>query len=258
MTDEQQLDLLRIRNESFVREIIFHHEVESTNSTAMELSKTEVATPVLVIAEAQTAGRGRGSNAWWSARGSLLFTLLIDVPMLRPQQIGAMSLTIGLAICQALEKIAPSADLALKWPNDVFLEGKKVCGILIENPNASEPRLAIGIGLNVNNSLTDAPIELQTVATSLCDQFGSKLDANVVLLECLAHLESRIQDHVHRPDSLLDQWRAYCMLLGRDVAVEMAGKTLTGKCEGVDQNGALLVTDSSGELHRCIAGSVSV
>jgi len=252
---DQPLDLLQIRNETFVREISFHDELASTNTKAMELSSSDYDTPLLVIAERQTSGRGRGSNAWWSSGGALTFTLLVDLPMLRIEQIGPMSLTVGLAICQLLEEFAPAADLALKWPNDVYLEGKKVCGILIERPVATEPRLAIGIGINVNNSMADAPDALQQKAVSLCDALETEVDRNRLLIGALTHLEKRIDDHIHRRADLLDQWRAYCLLTGREVSIDMHGEIVTGTCKGVDDDGALIV-QSGFDTHRCIAGEV--
>lgn len=255
--NQNTFDLLQIRDDTFVSEISYHEQLASTNTTAIELSKTEMQTPLLVLAETQSAGRGRGGNAWWSSPGALTFSLLIDLPMLRPDQIGPLSLSVGLAICQTIEMLAPAGDVALKWPNDVYLEGKKICGILIESPVATEPQLAIGIGINVNNAMSDAPDALRNAATSLSDELGEPLDQNRILIACLQQLEARINDHVHQRDRLLDQWRAYCMLTGRTVSVETHGRRIVGKCEGVDEEGVLLIRDEDHELHRCIAGTVS-
>ena len=256
MQSYNKLDLLRLRKETFLREICFHEELKSTNSTAIELSRMDIQTPLLVIAQRQTAGRGRGSNTWWSSEGALTFTLIIDLPMRPPEPVGPISLTAGLAVLQAIEKIAPNADLGLKWPNDVFLEGKKVCGILVERLMASEPRLVIGIGINVNNSL-EADVVLQQMATSLRDELEAPVALCDVLIECLQHLEKRINDHVHRREYLLDQWRTYCLLTGRSVVVDAHGTELAGTCFGIDQTGALLIRGADDQVQRCIAGVVT-
>jgi len=253
---QNQFDLLTIRNETFIREVVFHHEIDSTNSAILELAKGQVETPLLVVTDRQTAGRGRGTNSWWSGDGALTFSLLLDFPMLDPSQLSSFSLTVGLAVCQTLEQIAPVADLAIKWPNDVYFNDKKIAGILIERPDANEPRLAVGIGINVNNSLQSAPEEMRQTATSLTDELGANVSLTLLLLECLQQLERRAKDQVHNARELLDQWRAYCMLTGRTIKVEAGGAVIEGDCQGIGESGELLVQTASG-LKRIVAGSVS-
>lgn len=257
MTNENnQLQLLDIRNETFVREVSYHPELASTNVTAIELAQQSSETPLLVIADRQTAGKGRGGNSWWSSEGALTFTLVLDLPMLSPEELSSFSLTTGLAVCQTLEQFAPMADLAIKWPNDVYMNERKVCGILIERPVASEPQLAIGVGININNSLADAPPELQGKATSVKDQLESELSLSLVLTQVLQQIELRARDHVHNREALLDQWRAYSLLTGRNVQIDSPGHRVAGICRGIDEEGALLIDDGQ-QQHRCVAGVVS-
>ena len=250
-----ELDLSQIRSDTFVAQIDYHEQLDSTNSRAIELAKSDCDTPTLVVAEAQTAGRGRQSNQWWSVEGALTFTLILDFPSLQPVQLSSFSLTTGLAVAQALERFAPAADIALKWPNDVFLNEKKICGILIERPLASEPRLVVGIGINVNNSVADAPAEVSERATSMIDELEIAQDRTHVLLEVLTQLEQRVRDHIHRSDHIMDQYRAYCMLTGRHIEIAVGDDNLIGRCHGVDGNGALLVENEQG-VQPCIAGSI--
>lgn len=259
VTDSDPLDLVRVQANTFLRHVASYPELESTNSEAVLLSKeADIETPLLVITDRQTAGRGRGSNSWWSHSGSLTFTLLLRLPTLPPDDIGSISLTIGVAICQALEKIAPTADIALKWPNDVYLNGKKCVGILVECPsNTATLSLAIGIGMNVNNSFTDAAPELRETATSLIDMLEEPCDRTEVMIECLRHIEQRIDDHVHRRETLIDQWRAYSFLTGQTVEVEAPGQVIGGTCIGIDEDGALLL-EEDGRVQRCMAGHVRV
>lgn len=256
MTCPDALDLLRIREETFVRDISFHHEVESTNTVALELiAQGRRLIPLLVIADRQTAGRGRGSNRWWSAEGGLTFTVVVDGKGLDPTRVCQASLTSGLAICQALERFAPAGDFALKWPNDVFLQGRKVCGILLERSPVAGDRLVIGIGVNVNNAMRDAPPDVMPRATSLADCLETHFDRTLVLVECLKQLERRFDELRRTEASLFDQWRAYCMLQGRNVTLDLYGTQIRGMCQGIDDQGALLVQGAD-KTHRCVGGIV--
>src|SRR5690606_23569450 len=133
-------DLQRIRDETLVRTIDFHWELDSTNSQAIRmLEQSELPTPLLVLAETQTQGRGRGQNRWWSAPGALTCTLVAPLDKLPADRLPQVSLTTGLAVCQAVESLAPQADLGIKWPNDVYLDDRKLAGILIELPPSRPP-----------------------------------------------------------------------------------------------------------------------
>ena len=253
---EDSFDLLAIRNETFLEAVSFHDELDSTNSVAADLAATDCKTPLLVLAERQTAGRGRGSNSWWSSSGSLTFSVLLDLPTMASDRFSTYSLTVGLAVCRTLEQFAPLADLAVKWPNDVYMNGRKACGILIERPVASKPRLVVGIGINVNNSRMDAPPELREKVTSLLHETRSSADRTAVLVRCLGQLETCTAEHISQPAEMLDQWRAYCMLTGRDVCIDIAGESIRGRCQGIDVDGSLLVYDGS-DLRRCNSGVVS-
>ena len=254
---KMQFDLLAIRNNTFLQDLVYLEQVESTNSALLELTAEErLITPVMLLAQRQTAGRGRGNNRWWSAAGSLTFSVMLDFPMLSVEQLSSFSLTVGLAICQTIEKLAPAVDLSIKWPNDVYLHGKKLAGILIERPDANEPRLVVGVGVNLNNQFDGAPMEVTERATSLLTELGDPADPNVVLITCLNELERRCRDHVHQPKELLDQWQAYCHLTGRNVTVESGQYSYHGKCLGIDETGALLVASEHG-TQQVVSGIVT-
>ncbi len=249
-------DLLRIREETNVADIAYLDEIDSTNSFAIkQLEESPVESPWLVLADKQTAGRGRGSNQWWASDGALTFSLAIEANDLDAEQIGKASLSTGLAVCQALERFAPAGDLALKWPNDVYLEGKKICGILIERSAARGDFVVIGIGINVNNSMANSSDEIVERAISLVDCLESEVDRTSVLIECLQQFDRRIRSIRLGDSMLLDQWRAYCMLTGRRVTVDLYEQEITGTCAGIDSTGALLV-QSGEKTHRCIGGVV--
>ena len=248
--------LQQIRAESFVRQIEFHLQLPSTNDLALELAAgDDFDTPLLVLTERQTAGRGRGNNRWWATSGALTFSLLLDLPHSKQSvsQGPLVSLTVGLAVCDALRELLPQYDFGLKWPNDVMLSGRKVCGILVE---VSPPRLVVGVGINVNNSIRVAPGELQAIATSLFDITGNDFDPADVLIRVLAQCQLRLKRLSDGEGGLADDWQPLCALRGRTVHLLTGTRTTVGLCDGIDSNGALILKTESG-IEKVVAGVVT-
>jgi BirA family biotin operon repressor/biotin-[acetyl-CoA-carboxylase] ligase len=220
----------------------------------------EAPLPLLVLTARQTGGRGRGTNRWWSDAGGLTFSLVLEVSpeCLSPDRWPQLSLAAGLAVCETLESLLPRADCQVKWPNDVFLCGRKVCGILCESVPGWRDRLVLGIGLNVNNSLTQAPPEVRQTATSLVDAAGGAYDLTATLVGLLRRLDERM-------GQLLDgqfaaqaaEFRRRCYLTGKTLTVTSGGRTLVGRCQGIDDAGELLLQTESGR-QRIVAGTIVV
>ncbi|MCA9196499.1 MAG: biotin--[acetyl-CoA-carboxylase] ligase [Planctomycetales bacterium] len=252
-----EYDVQRLRNDTFVEQVDLLDEVDSTNSYAARKLVAEFtgSTPWLVLAQRQTSGRGRGTNQWWAGDGSLAFSLIVDAQDVPPASLPIASLTAGLAMCRAIEQMAPAADVALKWPNDVYLFERKVCGILMELPPVQPARLIIGVGVNVNNSLGDGPAEIQRTATSLVDRLELEFDRTEVLVHALQQLERHLDSLRTGADSLVDQWQAYCLLSGRTVEIDAAGQRIHGRCLGIEADGALLVRTPQ-EDKRLFGGTV--
>ena len=252
-------ELERLQAETFLETIEFHPELSSTNDLALELvSRGSVQTPLLVLTERQTAGRGRGENRWWSDSGALTFSLVTESPAtnLPAQSCPQASLTVGLAVCEALEELLPGAELGLKWPNDVYLGRRKVCGILVDVPPAKSGTLVVGIGLNVNNSFAAAPPELQATATSLLDATGRKHHLTEILAWILRRVAERLRLLGSGGLDLSGHWESRCLLRGRTVQVTAGQRQTIGVCRGIDAQGALLLEHNSG-VERCFAGVVT-
>ncbi|MCE9528396.1 MAG: biotin--[acetyl-CoA-carboxylase] ligase [Planctomycetales bacterium] len=254
-----QFDLPKIRSSPHVAALEHHEQIGSTSDRALELARQDqLALPMLILTDQQTGGRGRGSNQWWAAAGSLTFSLLIDSQQLdiASQKWPVLSLSTGLAICEALEQIAPGGDFGVKWPNDVYCAGRKLCGILIESPSASRGRVIVGIGLNVNNSLAAAPSEIQSLATSLVDYLQRPLDITGVLLSLLTSLRSRWQElGSNGLEPQVAEFRRRCVLDGRTVQVSSGSRLITGRCLGIDDNGSLVLQTEIGR-EAIASGSV--
>ncbi len=256
MSALSRFDLHRIRAETFVRELDFHWEIDSTNTHALQQAESgEPQLPLLVLAERQTQGRGRGVNRWWSSDGSLTFSLMMPLESLPPERIPCLSLTVGLALCRVVEQFSPQADVALKWPNDVYLDGRKLAGILIELPARRPPRAVVGIGINVNNSTRSAPEDLALRCLALCDALGHTLELQEVLVQCLLQIERHWNGLAQDPEATLAQWREYDLLDGAEVEIDVYQSRIQGRAEGIDGDGALLVRSDAG-VHRCLGGVI--
>ena len=257
---DNNFDFDRIVEESLVEQVRYHAAIHSTNNDALEICQdNEVRAPLLVVTSQQTAGRGRGSNHWWSAAGALTFSLVIRPADfgLTEQQWPKASLTTGLSICLALDELAPNEDVTLKWPNDVLVNRRKICGVLVEVGGARpSPALVIGIGINVNNSLKCGPEELADSATSLVDATGSYFELNDVLISVLRHLERQITRLRNDDPMLPSEWQRRCALRGRSIDVATGHRSRTGRCQGIDEDGALVLLTEAG-LERFFGGVVA-
>jgi BirA family transcriptional regulator, biotin operon repressor / biotin---[acetyl-CoA-carboxylase] ligase len=254
--DADAFDLVRIAADSGVAALEFQAEVVSTNDWALSLAGDSARSwPLLVLAAEQTGGRGRGTNRWWSSAGALTFSLVVDaaawqLPLDRWPQI---ALATGLAICESLQAVFPPGVFALKWPNDVYLAGRKVCGILVEAPS-HRGRVVIGVGLNVNNSLAGAPPEVKDRSAALCDAAGAEFDLTEVLIAVVGQMNQRLAGLAGEV-SLAADFSRYCLLTGRTVKLETGRHEILGSCRGIDDQGALMVQTPSG-LERIRSGTV--
>lgn len=254
----QAFDLASIKRQTFVVEIEAHDSIPSTNDRALSLAvDAQLPTPMLIIASRQTEGRGRGRKRWWTTTGGLTFSLIADIEVLRfpAERHSQLSLAVGVAVCETLHELIPDHHVGLKWPNDVYIDGRKVCGILVEVPPERNGRFVIGIGVNVNNSLADAPDELRKTATSLIDVRGSEFDLASLLVALLIRLEQRLESLSSRDPQLAARWEQFSILRGRTVDIESHSRTVSGVCQGIDEEGGLLLRTSSG-IERIVDGIV--
>lgn len=246
------LDETSLRDSVFLRTVEVHQELGSTNDRARELIAGDAALPALVVAEQQTAGRGRGANRWWTTDGALTFSVAIDAAErgLTIEQNGLASLATAVAIIDAVRAKTGLA-AGVKWPNDVYLNDKKLAGILIESPRPGQ--LVIGVGINVANRFDDAPDEVRARATSLVQHTPAKRQA--VLIAFLIALDERLSQIATSDSSLIESARAACVLTGKVVTLRDSERTTTGECIGVADDGALrLKTD--GVVTSYYAGTI--
>jgi BirA family biotin operon repressor/biotin-[acetyl-CoA-carboxylase] ligase len=236
-------DEAALRNGAFLRTVEVHQELGSTNDRARELIVGDAALPAFVVAERQTAGRGRGANRWWTTDGALTFSVALDAAErgLTIGQNGLVSLTTAVAIVDAVRETA-GLDAGVKWPNDVYLYDKKLAGILIESPRPG--RLVIGVGINVANRFDEAPEAVRARATSLVEHGATSRLA--VLTAFLEALDQRLTQIAAGDASLIEAARAACVLTGQIITLRDGERTTTGECIGVADDGALRLKTDGG------------
>jgi BirA family biotin operon repressor/biotin-[acetyl-CoA-carboxylase] ligase len=241
----------------------WRHESElgSTNDLARELAAQleDRQLPFVILADRQTAGRGRGGNLWWSAPGSLTFSMVLSPARWEIEQAAwpLISIAVGGAIVEAVARMTGRSDVQLKWPNDVFVSGRKLCGILVETTTASPGRVVVGVGINVANSFREAPPDVSARAVSLADLESGITDRLLVLRGVVDQMESDFRALARSRGELLNRWRARCFLTGKLVSISTPASVTIGTCLGLEDDGSLLLQTEAGPC-RCLAGVVEI
>ena len=227
---------------SLGRPLMYHPAIASTNTEAMALARQGAAEGTLVTTDDQTAGRGRLGRVWQSLPNEQLALSVILHPPFPPHFLVMAS---ALAVTEAIEattRLRPD----VKWPNDVLIAGRKVCGILIET---SEQNAVLGIGLNVNGSLTGDP-ELAARATTLADALGHPIAREPLFIELVRRLDGLYAalktggEQARR--QLREAWRGRLATLGKRVTIQQVGRAIRGVARDVDETGALIVEMDDG------------
>jgi BirA family transcriptional regulator, biotin operon repressor / biotin---[acetyl-CoA-carboxylase] ligase len=218
-------------------QVRLHTAAESTNALAAAAPEPGL----VVVADHQTAGRGRLGRAWVTPEGAALtFSAVVD-PVLDDEWWPLLPLVAGYAVARAVRG-------SLKWPNDVLIGGRKVCGILVErvHTRASEgdtPLAVVGIGLNVDQTSEELPVP---TATSLALETGHR-DRTDLFGEVLDQLQARLEATSRSPRETVRDYRGLCETLGQDVRVELpGGRSLEGRAVDVDDHGRLVVESAEG------------
>jgi BirA family biotin operon repressor/biotin-[acetyl-CoA-carboxylase] ligase len=249
-TQQPAFNLERIRKAPQVAALEYHDSIGSTNDRALELVREGgVTAPLLILAGRQTAGRGRGANRWWSSDGALTFSYVMRPPReFDRAKWPRLALVAAVSVCEVIRELAPERQPGVRWPNDVHVSGKKISGILVEVPAAAshEPRLVLGIGLNVNNSLAGAPPEIAAVGTSLADLEGHPFDLTDVLLRLLEQIELQTARLAAGDPELVHQWQSLCLLEGRRVTLRLGEREVAGLCHGIAEDGSLEIETAAG------------
>jgi BirA family biotin operon repressor/biotin-[acetyl-CoA-carboxylase] ligase len=228
--------------------IHYFPEISSTMDAARELAKKGVGEGAIVIAEAQTRGRGRLSREWLSPGGGIYFTLVLR-PRVSPAYAPRINLMVSVAVAATIRKLF-GLKAELKWPNDVLIEGRKVCGILAEMDAEMDVVnfVNVGIGINANTSIP----QFEKTVTSLKDALGREISRKEFLSALLMEIERR-QPLLMKAD-LLEEWKKLSVTLNKDIRIVAPGEVIVGQAIDIDTTGALIIKERNGSLKKAMAG----
>lgn len=236
------------------RKILYFDSLASTMDTAMELGAKKEQEGTVVLAEAQTKGRGRLSREWVSLKHKGIYFSLLLRPRISPQEAPLLTILAAVSVLEGV-RLSVSINAQIKWPNDILCGSKKLGGILTElNAETDEVRFAaIGVGINVNADKKSLP----SGATSLKDETGSPVSRIEVLQNILRAFDNNyILFKKKGGPPLIEKWREYNCTLGRRVKIIMPGEHLEAVAVDIDNDGALLVRADSGLIRKITAGDV--
>ncbi|MEW5737505.1 MAG: biotin--[acetyl-CoA-carboxylase] ligase [Myxococcota bacterium] len=251
------LELLPLLATRELGRTVHHFEsIDSTNRAAFELAQDGAFHGEVVIAEAQTAGKGRRGRTWSSPSGKNLYCSVILRPEIPPARAPELTLVAAVALAETLREAGGAA--GIKWPNDVQIAGRKVAGILTEL-SADVERVQfviVGIGVNLNASAEDFPPEVAEVATSLMLARGSTVPRALFTAALFTRLESWLDTWTEQGfGPVREAWRKLATILGQEVLVRSEQRELRGVAEDIDETGALILRVGGG-VERVLAGDV--
>jgi len=234
--------------------VIYYPSLASTMEVAKQEAQQGAAEGTVIIADEQTAGKGRIKRAWLSPKGSVALSVILYPSV---AYLPSLIMLASLAVIHSIEAVT-GLKSQVKWPNDVLINGKKVCGVLIESNLRGDivDYAIIGIGVNVNLRLYDFP-EIQPTATSLSDDLGRDV-SRLNVIRCLLIEIERLYLALLAGGSIYEEWRDSLVTLGRRVQVKSGKNIYEGIAESVARDGSLLLRHSDGSLSKIVAGDVTL
>jgi BirA family biotin operon repressor/biotin-[acetyl-CoA-carboxylase] ligase len=243
----------------------FFDSLDSTNTYAMQLAREGASEGTVIVADAQSGGKGRLGRSWVSPAGVNLYCSLILRPCVPAVLAPQLNLLAAVAVAEAIVEVCGITP-TIKWPNDVLVNGKKVCGILSEMQTSQTSRdtlkaVVVGIGVNLNAQLDAFPEELREKASSLCLITGESVERGMFAASLLTHLEQSYLLWLQEGFPVLrSAWERYASgLIGKQIAVAAPEGVMSGTVLGLDSDGALLVREQLTDApRRVVAGDVTV
>ena len=244
----------------FGKRIFFAPRIESTSDWARQLAEAGAEEGTVTVAQTQTGGRGRLGRQWISPQGGLWFSIILR-PRQEPHDVAKLVFVTGLAVAEALHK-KYGLRTETKWPNDVLINGKKVCGILSEMNTKGQTvnYVIVGVGVNANLHVEDdLPESLKTTSTSIMKELSRKIRLGTLLKVLLEEME-RIYDYYLKNGFalLLEKWKKHAVFLGRKVTITNHNERLNGLALDVDVEGALILKLEDETTRRILTGDVAL
>jgi len=234
-------------------------ETNSTNRALMDMAKSGAPHGTVVVSDHQTAGSGKGDRIWFSKPGAgLCVSVLVKLPI-PLDQLSQITLLTAVAMLDALTAIGVTT-AQVKWPNDILINGRKICGILAEawSPSDDDSAFAVvGVGLNINMTTDDFPEELREIATSLAMEMGNTPSRQHILDTFLSSFDTWLTRWCEQGFAAISEaWCAQSSTLGRRVEFDATEITVVGKAISLNSDGSLLIREDSGALHCFYSGEM--
>lgn len=251
------LERLRVARIASRMPVLVLAATDSTNTRLMEADSAD--DPQALLAEFQSAGRGRRGRAWRSPFGANLYLSLAWSFAAWPRDLPALSLAVGVACARALRRVVPAVALGLKWPNDLYVQGRKLGGILIEHRGEAGGNCRVVIGIGINVAMRAAQAEtIDQPWISLNEAAGNTVSRNVLASALLDELQQLLESYAESGfAACADEWAALDLTRDREVSVKLADDEFSGIGAGIHADGALRVL-AEGRLHLLHAGDVSL
>ena len=257
MIDEN--DIRKSLRTKFLGQRIYSFDsIDSTNTFARSLKENECPSGTLIIADEQTAGKGRQGRQWQSQKGKNLLFTVVTRPLFVLDKVRVLPFAAALAAADGIEQETKSA-VECKWPNDLLIDGKKVAGMLIETTTQNDAIMNVILGIGINVNQTEFGHDIKEKATSL--KLHSQQDVDRVRLLCavLAELEYRFDQLRHfSPQMLLDEWKQRATMLGSEITLVEHRTSIKARAMDVAPNGALVIEEMNGTRREVFAGDVTI
>jgi len=248
---------LKLNTNTIGRSFIYCDELDSTNTFLLDKKNKINTDGSVVFAERQARGRGRKDRVWYSTKEqNLNFSILITNKKFFGKNFNIINFAASLAVAQAIENLY-QINTNLKWPNDVLIQGKKVCGILLEasSQGSKIERLVIGIGVNVNQISFQGSFNIEPTSIKL--EANENIEREKLLAEILNLFEELLEKILVKPEDILRDWKTKCRMLGEKIAITDGETTKYGIFDDLDENGFLLLKNK-GNIEKIHFGDVSV
>ena len=240
--------------------ICYYRELESSNITAREKARSkrdEVSEGTVIITEKQTGGKGRLGRKWFSPEGGIWLSIIL-YPHLSPAYIPRITLITAVAVVKAIKELTRIQGL-IKWPNDILIHEKKVCGILTEMSAELDliNWLVIGLGINANIDHGEFPEEIKDTSISLKEILNQKI-SRVKLVQLFLREFEKCYNMINRKESalILNEWKLYSHTLGRKIKVKVGNRVVIGQATNINDKGALIIKKDNGECLEIISGTI--
>ncbi len=250
----EEMDI-KLKTKFIGTNFIYYEEANSTNTELLNDASLKKHGTVL-FANNQVKGRGRLDRKWISEKNySLTFSILLT-ENITTNNVNIINLATSIAVAQSLENLY-QLDVRLKWPNDVLIATRKVCGILVESQSKGDKleRVVVGIGVNVNQPMFEGGFNVPP--TSIKKEFGKNVSRERLMAEILNEFEKLLKKVKHHPEEILNNWRSKCKMIGEKVKIIDGENELFGTFEDIDENGFLLLKETSG-VKKVFNGDVSL